>query len=298
MILCLVLASGFWIFTSMNETYESEFDYQLEYTNAPKGKIAKVDLERLLKVKLKGKGWDLFSYLRRSKSNALKVNLSVIQDEAVSESDINDLLDNEVSGNNINVIKFNPKEIPVSFEKKFSRKVPLILNTDLTFKEGYYQKGNIKIVPDSILVSGPESLVEEIKVWETDTLKLETLSKAVTKKIGLRKTKKNITFDNYLVNCEINVIQFTEKKLNIEVDLTNANLLNLLLIPSTVELKCMVPVDEYDNINEDDFSIVADYKNNKGTDVINLTVARKPVFINQINFYPNQVDYINIEGEE
>jgi len=103
--------------------------------------------------------------------------------------------------------------------------------------------------------------------------------------------------DDYLVDVEIEVVQHTEKKMDIPVALTNAIDTNFLIIPSSIELKCLVPVDEYDNIVPGDFNLEADYKNNAYKGKIDVTMVRQHEFAKQVSFYPNEVDYFSIDDE-
>lgn len=298
LVLCLILASGTWIFTSLNETFTCNYDYRIGYPKMPEDKVPAKGLPYTLTAELEATGWDLFQYNRNRNSKTINIDLSTIENNLVSESNLKAVLYNQLP-NQIEIHKIEPREISVEFEQKYSKKVPVVLVHQFTFKDGYYQKGDLIIQPDSITITGAKSVVDSIQYYQTaDTLQLKNLTKTVNKTVEIIVPNSIIlNEDDYLIDVEVVVAQHTEKKLDIPVALTNANDTNFLIIPSSIELKCLVPVDEYDNILPEDFSLEADYKNNAYNGKIDVTMLRQHEFAKQVSFYPNEVDYIFIEDE-
>lgn len=295
--ICLILALGTWVFTSLNETFKTHHPYRITYPKMPEDKVPAINLPTSITAELQGSGWDLFRYTRKSSSKTLKIDLSIIDDNLISESYIKDLLYDELP-EDIAVSKIMPKEISVEFEQKYTKKVPVILNQQLTFKEGYYKKEAITLVPDSITITGAKSVIDSIVTCYTDTLKLENLAKPVEKTVEIIIPDNIFPEENdYLIDVEVNVVQHTEKKMEIPVSLMNASETNFLIIPKAIELKCLVPVDEYDKIVPEAFKLVADYQTNAHNGTIDLTLVKQHEFAKQLSFYPTQVDYIKFEDE-
>jgi len=294
---CLILALGAWVFTSLNETFKTHHQYRIAYPKTPEDKIPATNLPTSLTAELQSSGWNLFQYTRRASSKVLKIDLSVIEDDLISESYIKDLLYEELP-EDIAVSKVMPKEITVRFEQKHTKKVPVILNREFTFKEGYYQKEAITLMPDSITITGTKTVIDSIVNCHTDTLRLEDLAKPIKKTVEIIKPD-NVFLegDDFLIDVELNVVQHTEKKMEIPVSLVNASETNFLIIPKTIELKCLVPVDEYDEINPEAFKLEADYYKNAHNGTIDLTLAKQHEFAKQLSFYPTQVDYIKFEDQ-
>lgn len=298
LVLCLILASGAWIITSLNETFKTDFEYNITYPKLPEDKVPAVNLPTTLVAELEADGWSLFRY-NRLRSKFIPVDLSAVEDNIVSESDLIKAITSQIPEQvEIEIRNIEPSTIPVEFEKRYSKKVPVILNHQLTFKDGYFRKGTIILSPDSITITGAKSVVQPVDHWHTDTLRLNDLTKTVTKTVEII-VPDNIRLneDDYLIDVEIDVVQYTEKKMDIPVSLINASEINFLMIPQSLELKCLVPVDEYDNIIPDDFRLEADYKNNAYKGKIDVTMVRQHEFAKQVNFYPNEVDYILFENE-
>ncbi len=298
LVFCLIVASGTWVFTSLNETFNTKYEFRIAYPKMPEDKVPAIKLPNTLTAELEAFGWDLFKY-NRQRSNTILVDLSTVENNLISEDDLKKALFNQIPNQvKVKIRNIEPESIAVQFEKKYIKKVPVILNHQLTFKDGYFQKGLIKLAPDSVTITGAKSVVEPIDHWHTDTLRLNDLTKTVNKTVEIIVVDNVIlNEDDYLIDVKIDVVQYTEKKMDIPVVLVNASEINFLMIPQSVELKCLVPVDEYDNIVPEDFRLEADYKNNAYKGKIDVAMVRQHEFAKQVNFYPNEVDYILFENE-
>jgi len=297
LVFCLILALGSWVFTSLNETFKTHHEYRLSYPKTPEDKIPATNLPIALTAELQGSGWNLFQYTRSTSAKILKINLSIVEDNLITESYIKDLLYDQLP-ENIAVSKVMPKEINVKFERKYTKKVPVILKRELTFKEGYYQKEAITLIPDSVTITGTKRVIDSITNCYTDTLRLTELAKPLKKTVEIIKPD-NVFLegDDFLIDVELNIVQHTEKKMEIPVSLINASETNFMIIPKAIELKCLVPVDEYDEIIPDAFTIEADYLKNAHNGTIDLMVVKRHAFAKQLSFYPTEVDYIKFEDQ-
>jgi len=212
----------------------------------------------------------------------------------VKESNILEII-NEQSPQNIVATECNPKEISVQFEESIKKKIPLIVPKLLTFMQGYDIKKEISITPDSIVVTGPVSIIDTLNMWYTDTIKHTNLSSIVKDKVNTKEILANVIFNHYTIEYEIDVAQYTEKKLSANIKVINNKNIELLIVPKKVDLKCLIPISEYDKITAEDFSIIADYQKNKVNGYINLKLNKKAKFSKNISYFPESVEYIQLK---
>lgn len=279
----------------MNKDIETSLNVPLSFVNLPEKKVATNELPQYLTTTFVGQGWFLLRNRLSLRQSKIEIDLgNDLYEEQVKENSLLQII-NRQSPPNIKAIACQPQEISFQFEESIDKKIPLIVPKLLTFMQNYSNKKNIEISPDSIVVSGPGSIIDSLKSWHTDTIKHRNLNKTVTGKIGLRETLLNIVFNKYLINYEIDVAQFTEKKLSVEIKVINKQNVDLLIIPKKVDLKCLVPINEYDKITAKDFSIIADFKNEKIKHYINLKLNKKSIFAKNISFFPKSVEYITLE---
>lgn len=291
----MLFAAGIWLFSVLNKNIETEISLPLKYINLPENKVATNALPELLNTTFFGQGWFLLRNRLKLGKSIVEIDLSNdLFENQIKEISLLGIINNQ-SPQNIEAIACNPTEILVQFEKKVEKKIPLVVPTVLSFKQGYDIKETIKIIPDSIIASGPKSIIDTLNIWHTDTIKHIDLDATVNSKINVRETLDNIVFSEYLIDYEIDIAQYTEKKLDIEIKVINKKNNELLIVPKKVKLKCLIPINEYENITADDFSLVADYKKERIKGYINLKLNKKAAFAKKISFFPKSVEYIKLE---
>lgn len=238
------------------------------------------------------------SLVLNNKPKEISADLSLSEGIYLNEAELMTMLQNQLTGT-IKPLQVIPRRIPLIFEEKFSKKIPVEVVSDISFRKNFYQLGKLIIKPDSIEISGPQTIVESLNYWETDTIKLVDLEASKKGKATISQSDKfNINFSDYLVDYEINVEQYTEKKLTIPVNIINSPAdFDILILPKMVNLKCLVPIEMYENIESGDFKITADFINQKNNDLIYLTLTRQPAYVKEINFTPNAVEFIKYEKE-
>jgi len=279
----------------LDNDIKTDINVPVNYINLPQKKIATNELPQFLKTTFVGQGWFLLRNRLNLGQSTIQIDLSNdLFEDQVKERSLLDII-NKQSPLNIEAITCYPKEILFQFEESIDKKIPLVVPKSLSFLPGYDIKEDIKITPDSIIASGPVSIIDNLKSWQTDTIRHVDLSKSIKSEIGIKDALSNIVFSNYFINYDIDVAQYTEKKLTIEVKLINKKDVSLLIVPKRVELKCLVPINEYDKITANDFSIVADYKKDRVKGYINLKLNKKAKFAKKINYFPKSVEYIKLE---
>jgi len=295
---CIIIAIGLWTFFTLNQYFTTSQRFNLSYINIPKDKIPVEPLTPFIEAEIRGQGWDLLTLELNRKPKEIIADLSLSEGIYLNEKELMTMLQNQLTGT-IKPLQIIPRRIPLIFEPKFSKKIPLTILSDISFRKNFYQLGNIIIDPDSVEISGPQTIVESLNFWETDTIKLEALEKSKKGQATLSQSDKfNISFSDFVVDYEIKVEQYTEKKLVIPVNIINSpSDFEILTLPKTVNLKCLVPIEMYENIDAKDFKITADFLNQKNKDLIYLTLTRQPAYIKEINFTPNAVEFIKYEKE-
>ena len=69
---------------------------------------------------------------------------------------------NEQLKNNISVKNVSVNELMIELDIIVNKKVPVITKTDITFQDGFKAVGAIRVEPDSVLISGPSQVINEI----------------------------------------------------------------------------------------------------------------------------------------
>lgn len=158
-VLCVFAAAIFWIFNSLNKSYSASIDFPLAFDYDEEAFVPVKPLPRVVKVNVSGLGWDLLR-----KSSGLKVPPLRIPLENPSEvkkivgSTLPPLFTTQLEGLQINFVMTDTLHIHIDPKVKL-RVLLAIDSVEGYIREGYGLSSEVSIVPDSVWLEGPQSLV-------------------------------------------------------------------------------------------------------------------------------------------
>jgi len=159
-LLCVFAAAIFWIFNSLNKSYSASIDFPLAFDFDEEAYIPVKPLPREVKLNVSGLGWDLLR-----KSSGLKVPPLRIPLENPSEvkkivgATLPPLFTTQMEGLQINFVMTDTLHIQI--DPKIKWKVLVTLDSvDQYIREGYGLSSAVSIVPDSVWLEGPQSLLQ------------------------------------------------------------------------------------------------------------------------------------------
>lgn len=302
-VVCVLIASLLWLVSAMGKRYETTVSMPIQYTNLPKDKIlvnappAKVD------VTLEGYGFTLLRHKIQLTINPINFNLRLFTNNQMGRSEDTELpiklsnyipqISRQISAE-INILDIAPETIVFHFDQLVSVKKRVTPNFDLSFQNQYFLLDSVKFIPDSVLVTGPKSLVDSIKTITTIHQRFKDINATVReKRIKLQKPDQVVIAPGR-VATEIPVSLYTEYTQEIPLSKINVpDSINLVLFPGRVKIKCIVAVDNYPNLTPSGFILGIDFNNlNPETNKFPVIVYRSPAFIKSLSIYPLEVEYL------
>lgn len=297
-VVCVIISIIFWALTVLTKNYNSKIYFPVIYENLPEDKISSNKLPVAFAIDVNARGFDLLTYHLKTKVAPLYLN---VHSSKYSNISTNYFLPEikEQLGNELKVLTIFPDSIHFDFSERVTKKIPVKLNLLLTFEKQYGLSDSIKIIPDSVTISGTKSTVEKIDVIETEISRLPKLKESVTKKIRLEKNKNSVaSFSNDEVQVTIPVEKFTEG--NIEPPVETAHLPSgkkIKIIPEKVKVTYQVTLSNYDKVETNLFSAVVDFLDIKkdSDNKLKVDIIKFPGFIRSAKVIPDKVDYIIIK---
>ncbi len=267
----LVLSTGLWFLNALRKEYTTIIKYPVNYTNFPDDYILLGKPTDFVDLKIHSIGYNILPYYLGNIISPIDLNVSSFrkteQGGGVGAFVLTRTLIRGISNkmsNGVDLIEINPDTLFVRFEKKESKKVPVVFRSTLKFKSSYYQSGNVKIAPDSVVVAGPASIVDTINFIPTNYTTFEELSDTLVRNIVLNNPA-NTTVDQGRVVVNIPVEPFTEKELQIPLTIKNVpDSLKLKMFPSEVIVTFAVAVSKFNKVKSEDFNAFVDYKTYEG----------------------------------
>ncbi|MGQ1784962.1 MULTISPECIES: CdaR family protein [unclassified Saccharicrinis] len=295
-LLFLILSTGLWFLNALRKEYTTTISYPVKYEDFPKDFILLGKPQNKLQLKIKSLGYGILPYhigkildpeplnvssFRRIRSGS-KYGAYIPTREMLND------ISNKLS-NGVELIEIYPDTLYVFFEKKESKKVAVVFDSKLSFEQQFYQSGRITVIPDSVEVAGPASLVDSVDFIKTESKSYEGLKDSLVRNVALEQLN-NIEVRPNRVVVNIPVEAFTQKNLRIPVDQLNIpDSLTLRSFPGDINLSFMVAASRFNDIKAQDFSAIIDFKQNTSTrlpDRLKVKLLDQPEGIKNVTYSP------------
>ncbi len=154
-----------WVSVSMSEQYQIAVSVPFSIDNIPEGKSIRTPVPQALQLKLRGDGWRLASLLAGTDMK-MHFPLQSLRSgkKAITFSDVAERLANRPG---IQLLDMVPDSVFVELDRTGHRKVAVVLDYTVSFREGYGQVGPTTVIPESVTVTGAETLLRTIDSWST-----------------------------------------------------------------------------------------------------------------------------------
>ena len=295
-----LIASFFiWLLITFSKEYSAVISYPVAYKNIQQDKllqeapIKQIDIAvkasgfKLLGSKLTNKTIYLESSILQRKSNSkfyllVKNQFTKIQKQLHSGIELQEILQDTIY---------------LNLGLLTSKKVGLKPNLDIKYQIGYDLLGDIKVVPDSIVISGPEDQIKKIAHLNLQRIKLNNLKENFSQNTNIIQPSKykNLKFTTLKAIVYGNVERFTEG--NLAIPFTIKNLpdgVNLTTLSEKVEVVFVVALSNYAKVSETSFTVECDFKISENNNLSYLIpkVITQPDFIKSVKIVPLKIDFL------
>lgn len=160
-IVVLTLAVLIWFFVVTENDYEYMVDVPVNVLNLPDGKVILNDIPRTSKIKVQGSGKALIAL---SVGGGARVALDISEVEKSKNFILTpkDIFFSRASGSIRAKEIISPDSITVTVDNFKGKRVPIVPKIKVITAPGYTVVGEIELNPDSVLITGPESLVSGV----------------------------------------------------------------------------------------------------------------------------------------
>ena len=296
---CIGIALIFWLLVKLSQSYKTTKDYGISYS-LPQGKTFVESPLKVVKATLEGEGWELISNYFRNRNSIINFELAELPSQAVNSSAIIDKIQG-VLPDNIEVNDVNTDFIFVQIENQAENKVPIVLNTNLDFATRFHMMDSIKMSIDSVTVSGPLSIIENLKEWHTQSFELGNIQKSGIHTVALIKPlNEQLSLDFNEIDIILSVEEYTGKDVFVPVIVKNAPD-SLKIFPENIKMSFTVGLSNFNTVSGSEFTAEVDLKNiplNIEKNTIPVLVTRQPSYIKGLNFNPKSVEFFFVETTE
>ena len=286
----------------MSQDYTTDTDFPVTYTNPPANQILTHTYDSVVNIKLTSRGFDLLNILFFESRKPIQINLSGSNIRKNINSEGSYILTRNINSQILRQIKFtdrisqiSPDTLRFNLEQIIYKKIAVVSDIKFTPKAQHYQYGPIKISPDSIIISGPPSMIDTIHFITIKETRFVNVDKNISSHIQLQKPNLNnkLTLSSDSVDLFIPIEKFTENTINCPVVIRNADQNTIKLFPESVDVTYLIALKDYSNFQTDMLSVGINFDKNKSRQTIE--VFHQPSFIRITNIEPQTLDYIIIK---
>lgn len=295
-----LIASFFiWLLITFSKEYSTVITYPVGYINIQQDKLLQEAPIKQIDIAVKASGFKLL----RSKFNTKKINLesSVLQRKKGSKYYL--LVKNQFTKiqkqlkSGIQLQEILQDTIYLNLGLLKSKKVALKPNLDIKYQIGYALLDDIKVAPDSIVISGPEDQLKKITYLNLKKITLINLKENFSKEVQIVKQSKakNLKFSTLKATVSGNVERFTEGKLKIPFMTKNLpEGVHLTMLSENVEVVFIVALSNFAKVSEASFTVECDFEISEKNNLSYLIpkVIAKPDFIKSFKIVPTKIDFL------
>jgi hypothetical protein len=245
-----------WGSVTLRDQYLITVDAPVVLESVPEGLAVKSPLPSSVQLKLRGDGWHLAAIVLGGRPHVL-ISAAALPpgNRPIGFADI---LERLSFGPWVQLVDMKPESIRIEFDRLARKRVPVIWDAVTGFREGYGQVGPVTLNPDSVTVSGAETILRSLDSWKTERQVLENLKAPVDGEVRLASPGAyRLSFSHVATRVTINVEPFAEKVFTgIPVDVHDVPPnREVILIPPKMELVVRAGIKQLSLLSPDDFRI-------------------------------------------
>ena len=294
-IIFLVISFLFSAIVKLTKVYTKTVTYKINLTEIADDKIVTKQSADSISLTVSSFGFDFIKHYLSNQSinipsgNSIDNSKSFILTNSNTYTNIVDFIKPE-----FNLISINFDSLFFNYDRLKSKKVPVILNSNISFSPGYDYFKSYKLSKDSVLVVGPELILNLISFINTYDLALTDLKLSLTEpvKLNLLETN-NLKYSDETVDVFIDVEKSTEAVLNIPVSIVNIpNDIKINYYPKNIKVSFSVSLENYQIYSSKDFEIICDFNQFHENGKLIPTIIKKPNYIKNLRLMNENVQYV------
>jgi len=291
--MCFLASLVFWATIKLSKDYDTIETIGISY-ELPRGVAFAQTPPSSLEARVRAKGWELINQSLNSRDRMITIDSLELRENADGIISIRNEVSNAFEDEGVDVNPITNERIVIQMERVASKKVPVALQSRINYSSGFQSSKPPKLEPDSIVVSGPISIIDSITFWFTDSLVVANVEDTLAVPILVNEASlPSMSIEPQKVNVIIESQQFTEKSIYVPIRIVGASKQDSISVfPKQVLLKTAVGLQDYESISASDFSVVVSVQDTKAetSALLPIVVERRPALVRQVSVEPRTVE--------
>jgi hypothetical protein len=301
-LICVGIASTFWLLNALEKEYTVELTFPVRYTNMPDNKMLVNDLPKQFVLDVRSFGFTLLRYKLSMAFSPLVFNVGEIAGEmitnkgqlryAIPSNRYRKNMADQISSE-LNLTAIQPDTIYFQFDEVITQKKKVVPNVDFRLKKQHYLYEEITVIPDSVDVHGPKTILDTLSAVKTVLQSFKELDHLVQRSTALEEIK-ILGFTPKRVTIQIPIEEYTEKQLAIPITIDSIpDNLKVNLFPAEIKVSFMIGLSRFSEIDSSDFKASVSY-----TDILNkldylpVKLKKIPPHLKSVRVLPIKIEYL------
>jgi hypothetical protein len=256
----ILLGIFVWLTVNLNGQYQISLDAPLTIDGIQPGVAIRSSVPRALELRFRGDGWRLAA-LMLGAGPRLRIPLTSLEPGHPTIS-INDVVERISLARGVQLIDINPDTVLILFDKRTEKRLPVVPDVMLSYRDGYGQVGPVIVSPESITIYGAATVLEGISAWHTAPARFEDVKNPLEEDVNLAISSDHVLESSATtVKIRVNVQPFAEQTfahLPVEIRALPPNR-DVIFIPPKVDVVVRGGIRQLASIMAVDFQIIVDY---------------------------------------
>ena len=297
-LLFFLVAAGFWLAQTLNDTYETRIHIPLRLHNVPEGIIITESLPEHLEVEVRDKGTLLFSYLYGSPMRSVEVDFLHYQAQVRSgriQIPLDDIYKQlqQILPTSSTIGNIRPDTLQLYYNLGGRKKLPVRLAGHIVTTPQTYL-ARVHCTPDSVWAYAPQSILDTLTAAYTRPVDKPEMHQSQVETLPLSRIR-GVKFSEEQVQVHYNVDTYTEKTVEVPVEAVDFPASHSLrTFPATVKITFRVGVSRFRSVTASDFFLGIRYDELVGHPSAKypLSLGTLPEGVSQVRIQPGEVEYL------
>lgn len=292
----LALSSVFWIFQTLNETYEEDFQVPLELRNVPSNVVITTDLPENLHILLRDKGSQLLAYRYTRQFKPVVVDYNTYSNPSGHVSILGNELQRQIAAQLLpgtQMLGLKPDTLDFYYNFGQFKRVPIRPLGEVRAGR-LYSLAKTVYSEDSVTVYASREQLDTITTAYLQPFNLRNLTDTTHVKSNFVKVK-GAKFVPAQIGVTFCIDRLVEKTIQVPVQQVNFPASKQLrTFPATVKVTFQVGMGLYRKITSENFVLVVNYEDllkNKST-YCHLSLKTIPEGVSHVRISPQDVEYV------
>ncbi|WP_026473055.1 CdaR family protein [Alkaliflexus imshenetskii] len=298
----LMISTAFWFLNALRDDYITEFSYPVRFVNIPDNQTIVDASDTKINLRVRANGYTILRQFVTS--TFLPVSYDVSQLRRINRNGDNQafILSRDqysvIAGQlllGVEVLSIYPDTVFVALEKVLKKTVPIKLNAEIGFEKQFLLAGDISFQPESVVITGPQSIVDTITSVYTKSFSVDRLRDTLYRQVSLDLVR-GLSYSHNRAKVTIPVEPFSEKVLSIPIEVPGLpDSLRLKTFPSQVSVTFRAGISQFERISDSDFRAVIDVESALGTERphrLRVRLETTPTGIQSVDISPLFVEYL------